>query len=233
MKQTTARAARGLLATLALLCPTSTLAQNASPTASEPSFGDVRLGIRIGPNDSNFDQKVTFSDGGGGGFLPWESRTGLVAGLAGTTPLDKYFGIQFDFLYISKGAKFELMPGQQDINRINLNYAALHVLLDAGLPTASGIRPFVLLGPAMSFLLTANGQGRDEQGQATEEDIKDEVVDFDFGLLLGIGVSIPVGSGDLVLDARYEDGIVNIIKERESGFVVENQMFALTLGYMF
>lgn len=236
MKQTAFLAPVGLLSTLFLLHdPNTAHAQSAQPASSEPSTGDIRVGVKLGINDSTFDQKVAEEFADQEGFFTWDSRTGILAGLSGSFYVDKYFRFQVDGLYIMKGAELNPQEGfEQVLGRVSFSYGSLSFLLDAGLPTSSGIRPFVLIGPTVSLLLTAESEREDPSvGGIVVEDIKDEVKSHDLGLLLGVGVSIPVGSGDLVLDARYEDGFTNIVTEDQGIFVLENQMFAIAAGYMF
>jgi len=70
------------------------------------------------------------------------------------------------------------------------------------------IKPYAMAGPSLGYLLSSEAKTTFE-GYTAETDEKDNTKDFDFGLCFGGGVSMPVGSNAVFIEARYALGLTN------------------------
>ena len=62
-----------------------------------------------------------------------------------------------------------------------------------------------------SFLTSANVKGVEDD--AEEIDVKDSFHGFDIAVDFGVGGQLPLGGIKIMLEARYEQGLLNIIDE--------------------
>ena len=91
---------------------------------------------------------------------------------------------------------------------------------------------FVLSSEYGYYYYYDSGSGyEEEESYSDSEDITDEVSDFEFGLIFGGGVKIPLQTGKLLIDIRYDLGLTNIIDD--SQFAMTNKVWILSLGYEF
>lgn len=73
------------------------------------------------------------------------------------------------------------------------------------------IKRYAFFGPTFGFLLAAELE-TEFDGQTFTADIKEATKNTDFGVLLGTGVSLPLGRGQLLIDGRYVAGFANLNK---------------------
>ncbi|MCK4978982.1 MAG: PorT family protein [Candidatus Delongbacteria bacterium] len=125
-----------------------------------------------------------------------------------------------------------------------LNYIECPALFKIIIPTDSNFDIYVNAGAVSGFNISAkteseyyyyyydSGSGyEDEESYSNSEDITDEVSDFEFGLIFGGGVKIPLQTGKLLIDIKYDLGLTNIIDD--SQFNMTNEVWLLSLGYEF
>jgi len=76
--------------------------------------------------------------------------------------------------------------------------------------------PYVLAGGEVGYLLSAKVK-QSAPGEADqEEDVKHDYENFDYGLVAGAGLEIPIATGGRVLiEARYVRGLADIGKHEE------------------
>jgi hypothetical protein len=103
---------------------------------------------------------------------------------------------QPELLYSMKGAK-----GSSDDSKIKVNVIEIPLLLHANL-IPGPVRPFVEVGPAVSFKTSA----KFEEPDGTETDISDEVNSTDFGVIVGGGLAF----GPASVGLRYDHGLKNL-----------------------
>jgi opacity protein-like surface antigen len=107
-------------------------------------------------------------------------------------------------MYIQKGAKIEVeIAGFDEDVKFKLAYLEVPVMLKLTFGTSEA-KPYVMAGPTIGYLLSAKVTNGDE------EDLKDTIKDFDFGLGFGAGVSFPAGNNMVFVEGRYALGLTNV-----------------------
>lgn len=186
----------------ALLLPLLLLPGLASAPAAD---AQVTLGAYGGLNfaDLSGDAPDDFSYGG---------KTGFGFGLIGEFHLtdDVWLSVQPGIMPRGAGIQLE-MDGEEDpvkVADLSLSYFALPVL--AKFVTVGG-KVYVISGINVSFLTSAKLKGVEEG--AEEIDIKDSLRSFDLSVDFGVGGQLPLGRIMIMLEARYEQGLLNIAEE--------------------
>ena len=148
-------------------------------------------------------------------------RVGFTAGGFVGTGLNSVFAIQPEVLYAQKGFK-----GRDPFNRspftFELDYIDIPVLVRMGPP---GFK--VLAGPSFNFNISAKGT---EEGEP-DEDLKDEIEPFEFGLVIGAGFYGSI----LIVEGRYQEGLTNVTKSTfiDNDESYRNRTFAILAGIRF
>jgi len=147
-------------------------------------------------------------------------------GLGFNIPLDSgAFSFEPSLNYHTKGGEYE----QTGITGgTSLRYLELPLLFKIRFSNEE-VSPYFLLGPYISYLLSARfyAQG---PGQSVDNDIKESTKDFDFGLMSGLGIDFALSSSSRLgfqffaswglLDLAKEDGGAGNGKNRQLGLLV-------------
>jgi hypothetical protein len=166
---------------------------------------------------------VNFGSINGDDTDEFEMRTSFHVGVVSEILFSEKFSIQPELLYSSQGAKmseegFDLV--------IKLNYINLPVM--AKFYVIEGLS--LEVGPQFGFLLSAKAKSEFD-GESEEEDIKDGLNDFDFGINFGAGYKLENG---LSFAARYIYGFSNLADtETEDDVKVNNGVIQLSVGFNF
>lgn len=215
--------------------------------------GPVTLGARLGSGVPNLH------DNGGNVFSEgYSSRVAPYFGVYSTVRLSPRLSLQTELDYAAQGGKrYGQQPVNFDLpgmppgiyyadfhTTAKLNY--LEVPLLATYHLGGGRRFFVNLGPYVGFLLSAStetsGQSpiyADAEGTmpvtpsqdlSSNNDIKNEVHDFNWGMQGGVGYERPLGRGLVRLDLRVGLGLTNIQKDPADGQNSTGSL-VLALGY--
>jgi len=119
---------------------------------------------------------------------------------------------------------------------ISLDYLEIPVLFKYSRAAAGQTSPTFFAGPSVAFELGAKAKDLTAGGGAAE-DIADDLVDVEFGLVFGGGVDFASG---LQIDVRYYWGLTNIIKDDSVGGSLvdpsddfKNRTFAIMAGFSF
>ena len=169
-----------------------------------PASAQVNLGVLGGINLANFDVDP-LEEG-----LEFSSIT--VFGFGGVLDfsLNESVSLRLEPMYLQKGAKATLMIFELEYKFAYLEIPVM-VKYDFG---TSDIKPYAIAGPTIGYLLSATGKASGG-GESREEDMKDVIKSFDFGLGFGAGVSVPMGDNIIFLEARYTIGLTNINDDPE------------------
>ena len=119
---------------------------------------------------------------------------------------------------------------------IKLSYLEIPVLAKIAIPTQGSVKPVLIIGPSLSFKLSAEAEGEMEvegYSESEEIDISDEVSGVDFGLVFGAGVDVLLASGTLTFDARYNLGLTNVPDIEGESYDVKNAVISFMVGYAF
>jgi hypothetical protein len=186
------------------------------------------FGIVGGLNDAT----LTGDDNELGSGIAPSSRTGFYGGVAANVPLGTSLFFQPQALFSMQGAKYEELGENVTIK---LDYLHVPLFLGLRIPMqGAGINPYVMAGPYVgvktgckysSTAGTGLGSGSCDDLTGTNEKIKG----FDYGLALGAGVEVPLGSGVLQLGARFSMGLSELVKDVK----VKNSIVSIGAGYFF
>jgi len=162
----------------------------------------IQFGVKAGANFAN----LTNLDGS-------KSLVNFNGGLLVKIPVADAFSVQPEVVYSGQGAK-------GDGGKLALNYINIPVLATYTLPVGLNFQT----GPQLGLLLSAKSKA--DGGES--EDVKDGFKSTDVSWAFGAGFTIP--EVNLGINARYNLGLTNIIKEGGSS---KNTVFQVGLYYMF
>jgi len=131
-------------------------------------------------------------------------RVGFAAGGFLSIRFGGGFSIQPEVLFTQKGVKLEVSDGalSGDV-KYQADYLDVPVL--ARVTFGKGVRGYLFAGPSFDIKLNAKMK-IGIMGQSEEEDISDDVEDFEFAVVFGGGVEF----GPLLLEARWSEGLSNL-----------------------
>jgi hypothetical protein len=183
----------------------------------------AQAGLKGGVNFSTLSQK-----GAGLVSLTWGSLTGFTVGGFYEFDVNEILAIQPELLYSRKGGQLEAgILGVLGSKSLAIHYLEVPVLLKLKFPTQSGIVPNVFAGPYGSLKLSVKGEIK-VLGVELEEDVIG-IKDSDFGFVFGGGLDFKVSNATVILDVRYDLGLVNIA---EPLLGVENEIKTRSLIVM-
>jgi len=181
--------------------------------------GTVSIRPEVGVAASNV---LFLENSGGAGSIKFSNpRLGMIGGAEIDYQAAKWFGISAGALYAQMGGK-----NVQNTN-MNLKYnnIAVPVLLNfypcKGLCLKTGIQP--------TFNIKSLASGSDID---SEYFVGDNINKFDLQVPVGISYEYK----GFIVDARYQIGLKNILKDCKNEIAdlrMHNMMFSLTLGYKF
>jgi hypothetical protein len=181
-----------------LLFLTLMLAPAAPAQVTVGAFGDLNSAGLSG------DAPEDFSYGG---------KTGFGFGLIGEFHLTDDVWLSVQPMILPRGAAIEFKVDDEEdpvkIAELGLDYFAVPVL--AKFVTAGG-KVYVTSGINLSFLTGANLKGVEDGDE--EIDVKDSFKSFDVAVDFGVGGQLPVGPVKIMLEARYEQGLLNVIEDK-------------------
>ncbi len=139
----------------------------------------------------------------------YTGKTRLGFGVIGEFHLadDVWLSVQPMILPRGTGIAFESDDDEDPIEvfDLQLDYVAIPVL--AKFVTVGG-KVYVISGVNLSFLTGA--ALKDPKRGAEEIDVKDSFKSMDVAVDFGVGGQLPLGPVDIMLEARYEQGLANI-----------------------
>jgi hypothetical protein len=139
-------------------------------------------------------------------------KTGFGFGVIGEFHLADDVWLSVQPMILPRGAAIEFKVDDEEdpvkIADLNLDYFAIPVL--AKFVTVGG-KVYVISGFNFSFLTGANLTGVEDGDE--EIDVKDLLKSFDVSVDFGVGGQLPVGRIKIMLEARYEQGLLNISEE--------------------
>lgn len=180
------------------LCLLGLMFVGASHAQAQSTFG-IKGGLSL--YSISFDASVA----GLSASRSTDSKIGFGAGLFMEIPVSDIFSIQPEALFVQKGGSED--GGSDDIfegesGDATLSYIDIPVFLKANIPVDGEVRPFLMAGPMMGYLIDAQADG---------EDISEVLSSLNYGVSLGGGISF----GNLIVDIRYDIGLGNIVDDSE------------------
>lgn len=133
---------------------------------------------------------------------------------------NKNFSLQLRPLYLQKGGTLD-----QDLPSPDIDFRLLFLELDLSLKAAVGnqLRPYILAGPSIGFLMTAELEF-DLAGNIVKADIMDILQKMEYGLGIGAGVEYSIWNGFLFIEGRYTFGLNNLNKGGTVEFKVNGSL---------
>jgi hypothetical protein len=174
------------------------------------SYSQLNFGLFGGLNSSNFVGSAEFERSNNfnfGGLLEIE--------------FNKTFSVLLEPQYLQKAGirKMVSIILNQEWNwNWQLNYIEIPILAKAGFGNYV-IKPYLIAGPSVGFLLSANFEFGD-----MKYDVRHLIKTTDFSLLLGAGLMYSWHSINLFIDARYLIGTKDIFEGGglPSGMILDN-----------
>jgi hypothetical protein len=174
------------------------------------SYSQLNFGLFGGLNSSNFVGSAEFERSNNfnfGGLLEIE--------------FNKTFSVLLEPQYLQKAGirKMVSIILNQEWNwNWQLNYIEIPILAKAGFGNYV-IKPYLIAGPSVGFLLSANFEFGD-----MKYDVQNLIKTTDFSLLLGAGLMYSWHSINLFIDARYLIGTKDIFEGGglPSGMILDN-----------
>ena len=150
-----------------------------------------------------------------------EAKIGFTGGPYINFNLSDAIDFQTELRYSMEGTKFEL--GGVNYSML-LNYIEIPLLLKFKFLQEKDSRPSFYFGPKMSILVSAETQN------GTTVDIKDNVSNFDAGVVLGIDL---INDRKLLSDFRIAIGLLNIVDDDTNTDTNRNANFSVCVGVQF
>ena len=130
--------------------------------------------------------------------------------------LNESIALRLEPMYLQKGTKGDYDWGNAMIE-LEAKYAYVEIPIMVKYSFgAREIKPYIIAGPTIGFLLNAKAKYSLE-GESWEEDIND-MKSLDFGFGFGIGVSVPLRNNSFFLEASYVLGLANIADEQDNPY---------------
>lgn len=173
----------------------------------------AEFGLKGGVNFANL------TDGDG------DTKTGLVFGAFYAYELNDSFSIQPELLYIQNGSK----ATEDGVTvKFNMDYLQIPVLAKLKFQGSETVQPYVLAGPYVGLKMSAKLKA--EAGDSSGETDLDGAKGTDFGVTLGAGVAVKMGTGNILVEARYNMGLTKVFEDPLEN---KNTAFSLMVGYGF
>ena len=213
-----------LLSLLSLGCLTLCAAPHSLRADDAPAWPErIDVGLYVGVDFASIGGSELNDPG-----VDYSSRAGFVGGGSFAVQLTRFFSVQTDAGFSTKGYRADaLSPINSGTQYIG--YLELPILLRASLPISKSVEPYVNLGPAIGVVL--DGHFTFDDGRVSEDDTWIEPLDI--GLLAGAGAAIQVGdAGAITIDIRYNLGLQNIVENAiGNDDKAVNRVIYLTVGY--
>jgi opacity protein-like surface antigen len=168
-----------------------------------PVFGqEAYFGLTGGMNIA--DMKMT----GDGVEQDVDRRNLMGAGGVFGVRFGDHFSLQLRPLYLQKGGTLDQAYPSPDID-FNLSFLQFDVSVKAAV--GNRIRPYIMAGPSLGFLLTAEVE-TEVAGTVLKADVMDVSKKTEYGLGIGAGVELALWKGFLFVEGRYAIGLNNLSK---------------------
>jgi len=154
---------------------------------------------------------------------------GLTGGFFFRLNFSKFIGLQPELLYEQKGMKIEI---NDYTYKTRLHYLEMPVQVMLSAPWGKLMIPYVSAGPYAGVLIEARNRVYNDLDEISRDITTDLFSRADFGVSAGFGSSFNLDAGDVVLDFRFNIGLIDIADENKHPDA-SNFSFAMTFGYVF
>jgi hypothetical protein len=171
------------------------------------------FGIKVGLTSTELEYSDEYEEA--------DSLTGFQVGMFYDWELYRGFSIQVEGYYIRKGNKVV------DAIKFRIDYLEVPLLMKFDIAMGSRIKAGLFAGGYGAYRLSARLV--DVPGGDQSSDIKK----VDYGMILGVSICCKLRTLDLIMDARYSQGLENIIRWPSIGESIKNRGFAILFGIGF
>lgn len=192
--------------------------------------GGVKFGVKGGFSLANIESVPDTFEG-----YSWETKSGLVGGVSLELGLLRGFSLQPEVLYVQKGTQFDFAEGEVSGRfRVRVDTIEVPLLLKYNFISGGPTIPSFYAGPFVGFISKAENVIKVAGYPEEKEDIKDELTGTEYGLAVGVGLTQSLGPVKITLDARYDLGLANVIKEEtEVPESVKTRAWLFMVGIVF
>lgn len=189
----------------------------------------IGLGIRGGVSFANAELRENINGSWNSDYKDFVPRTSV--GLIGEFGITDMFAVQPEVNFIQKGYKTTVQNEITHDYKVLLNYVEVPVLFKGKFGTEM-LKLNVVLGPTFGYAF--NGK-TDHNGTKTDINFSnDQIKQYDYGVTVGLGVSVKAGPGDIFLDGRANIGLNNLNDAANAdNYVWNNRGFNVGIGYIF
>lgn len=131
------------------------------------------------------------------------------AGLIVDIPIREIFSIRINPVYLNSGFTYHLDAGDMEVD-FDLWSLAIHLKKEFG----NKVRPYVLTGPVFEYITNAQGESviNELGGLKLTTDLSTISNEWNTGIDLGGGISLPIKWGSILIEGIYTFGISNMNK---------------------
>ncbi len=182
----------------------------------------IEIGLKGGVSFANLPKIADEieADGGTPGM-----RIGAAAGGHLLLTLGGIVGLQAEALYTQKGIKGDALAGLDEAIELRVDYIDVPILLRLGVTGGRGLQ--FLVGPSFNF--NTGAKLKVSGAFEAEEDIKDQIEDFEFGMVVGLGYY----GRRLLLEGRYQEGLTDVATFTDfvdDAITYKNRTFLVLIG---
>lgn len=196
--------------------------------STQTSGQGFSLGAKAGAGFSylsNFDNNE--------GMLKRSPNIMFDGGLIGNAAFSKLISLQFEVLFEQKGEVYK-MTVDETTEKLNfrMNYLTLPILLQFS-QSFGNIKLFGGLGPYVGYAIS--GKFGTSDASVKIKFGKGEFSRIDAGAAVNLGAGFKAGRGHILLDLRYNYGLMDIIQpeEKQDGYKTKcNRNFVVSVGYL-
>lgn len=153
----------------------------------------------------------------------YTGKTGFGFGLIGEIYLTNDVWLSVQPMSLARGTNiaFKLDDEEDPVDVLDLKLSYIAVPILAKFVTAGG-KVYVTSGINVSFLSSAKLAAI--EGDADEIDVKESFKNMDIAVDFGVGGQLPLGRMKIMLEARYEQGLLNISEEQLQNQALEARL---------
>ena len=221
------------------------------------AMAQVQVGPKLGMNLSKINDGEKVEEGTSEPFA-----VGFNLGVATSFEITENFSFAPELIFTQKGSRLtaegtdQFFDGVADVEmefsyseKIKLNYLEMPVL--ARVAFGNTVKGYVNAGPSLGYWLGGktvyeeefNGESDSDEYKIKfvseyDEDsddaeiLKDEANRLEVGALVGGGLMLNTGAGDILLDVRYQAGLTNMIDFDEDDEQFKNNSLSFSVIYL-
>lgn len=206
----------------------------------------VSFGAKAGIYTSNTTEVPT-------GWPQTSFKNGFAGGVYMDYAFNRYFSLQPEILYVTKGLDFGIEGPGYDVNyAARFDYIEIPLLAKFTVTGKSHFSPFFFAGPGIGINLAADVDveyidTRTNESASGSSDWSSIMSKTEFCFSFGVGCKYAIGLGGITADARFDLGLSNVYSGGEVTTEIEgirvtetvqpgdskNLGFALLVGYSF